>query len=227
MSDSPRVRQKSLNDRLAERTGTVNRKVQPAPILQSAAQTRLAQSDEVAVAVVGALIVQKLAEFGQTRLYQRAADQIIERLTQQLTSPEVMELEVEAYELMDFLAGRAFTTDEHPAAHRDGGRILYDPTASPLDLIQRAIDEGFDVKIDYFSRRRGEMNTRRITPRAVRAETYVNAFCHARQSERVFRISRITRCIPIHGTPDRPPASKPSIEHERDGGPAQLSLLDE
>jgi hypothetical protein len=135
--------------------------------------------------------------------------------------------EIEAYELIDFLTGPEASGDTPAAAHRDGGRVLYDPNASVLDLVQRAVDEAFDLRIDYFSRRRGEMNTRRITPREIKAETYVMAFCHARQSERVFRISRITRCVPIDGKPDRPSAPQRALQHESEPGPAQLSLLDD
>jgi hypothetical protein len=227
MPAPPTVRRKSLNDRLADRSGQQQRTVHPTALLPPGQSGRLASSDEIAVTVTGALMVRKLAEFGQTRLYQRAADQLVERLTQGMTSQQVMELEIEAYELIDFLTGPEASGDTPAAAHRDGGRVLYDPNASVLDLVQRAVDESFDLRIDYFSRRRGEMNTRRITPREIKAETYVMAFCHARQSERVFRISRITRCVPIDGKPDRPSAPQRALQHESEPGPAQLSLLDD
>ena len=105
---------------------------------------------------------------------------------------------------------------------------MYDPRASVVDMLHRAIDAEFDLSIDYFSRQRGEMNTRTVTPKSLHAETYLEAYCHARRDQRVFRLNRITRCVPAKGRIDDDAWAGQSPEKRADGqGPAQISLLDD
>jgi len=223
-----------LNDRLADRAP---RDVRPTagPLVRTHTTMRIERPEAHAVVTIGAMILQKMAEFGQTRASRHVIDDLVARATESLTAEEVMRLEVEAFEVMDWLLGpgadTAPPTDDgaaprQPAAVRRGDKIYYDPHAPVVALVERAIAEGFDLKIDYFSRRRGEMNTRRITPRALDAETYVRAYCHARRDERVFRINRITRALPVGGRPVDPKGLVPAPG--ADEAPArQMSLLDD
>jgi hypothetical protein len=200
----------------------------PAALLRSLAALRVERADELAVVGVGALVLQTLDRLGQTRLFGRAIDSLLERTTAGLTSEEVMRLEVEAYEILDFLVGPEWVADEDAEriARKEGDLILYDPHASVAELILRAVDERFDVKIDYFSKRRGEMNTRIVTPIRIEAEVYLLAYCHARQSDRVFRMNRITRCVPVHGRAS--PTLRPAESRgDGDAAPIQMSLLDD
>jgi predicted DNA-binding transcriptional regulator YafY len=217
-----------LNDRLADRqprelaAGDIG----PVPVTRST--VRLDANDEIACAAVGALMLRKLAEFGQSRLPEPMVERLVSKLTTQLSSREVMNLEIEAYELLRWMAGPS-----HDAAHpervvrREGDTILYDPDSSVLERMQAAIVERFDVKIDYFSRQRGEMNTRRITPERIDAETYVYGYCHARQAYRTFRLNRITRCVPVKGRPIELPRVMKQAQEEHDHDPVQISLLDD
>ncbi len=230
--DSPKKpHRRPLDDRLAERTPRADG-AKPAHFLQSRPVVRVDKPEELCALIVGAMVIQKADAFGQSRLFGRAIEGLVERATKDLTSREVMELEVEAYAIADWLVGGSpvLSADKEAIARRDGDQILYDPKASTVDLLQRAIDEEFDVKIDYFSRARGEMNTRRITPRALEAETYLRAYCHSRSDERSFRLNRVTRCVPVKGRPmevlqipavvEAPPSASP-------GRPVQGSLLDD
>lgn len=220
-----------LHDRLADRAP---RDVRPAPgpLLRTRTGLRLDRPEEHAVATVGAMILQKMAEFGQTRASRHVIDDLVARATETLTAEEVMRLEVEAFEIMDWLLGPGAAPPgpdgeaPKPAAVRRGNMVFYDPHAPVVALVERAIAEGFDLKIDYFSRRRGEMNTRRITPRALDAETYVRAYCHARRDERVFRINRITRAVPVGGRAVDPRGLVPAPGAD-EATAQQMSLLDD
>ncbi len=216
---------RSLNDRLAEH-GTP-RTISGSPLIGKANAVRLDDADEHAALAVAALILRKLAEFGQTRISEPTLERVTEKLMAPMTAKDVMAMEIEAYECLDWLVGRRPDDQPHPEtiARRAGDTIVYDANSSTLERIQAAIIDGFDVRIDYFSRSRGEMNTRRITPQRIDAETYVYAYSHQRRDYRVFRLSRITRCIPINGQPeDATAAMRTSGGHEL---PSQISLLDE
>ncbi len=223
-------RRRPIDDRLAERSPREDG-AKPDQFVKNRSSVRIDKPEEIAALAVGALVLQKVDAFGQTRLMTRAIESIVERATAELSSEEMMKLEVEAYSVLDWLvAGDALELDDAEAiAHRDGDHIIYDPAAGPTELLQRAIEEEFDVKIDYFSRRRGEMNTRRVTPIALEAETYLRGYCHARADDRVFRINRITRCVPVRGRA-REVLRVQAVEADapaRPEEPKQISLLDD
>ena len=203
----------------------------PDTFVKSRVSVRVEKPEEIAALAIGSLVLQKVDAFGQTRLLSRAIDSILERATSELSSEEMMKLEVEAYTVLDWLVGGEdlAPADAKDVAHRDGDHIIYDPAAPATELLQRAIEEEFDVKLDYFSRRRGEMNTRRVTPLALEAETYLRGYCHARADERVFRINRITRCVPVRGRARevmRAQAKEENAAPTQDE-PMQISLLEE
>jgi predicted DNA-binding transcriptional regulator YafY len=230
MPDSPGNRSrimKGLNDRLADRAPRAMTPGDVGPVPTTRNFVRLETADEVAAAAVALMALRKLAEFGQSRLPEPAIDRLLQRITTPLTSKEVMNLEIEAYELLSWCVGRDPDEEPHPerVARREGDVVLYDPDSSVLERIQAAVAEKFDLKIDYFSRARGEMNTRRITPERVDAETYVVAGCHARQAMRTFRLNRITRCVPVKGRPIEAARAMREVNEEHD--PVQISLLDD
>lgn len=228
-AEAPNAHRRPLDERLAERPLRADtRGVPEALIKDGPTSIRVERAEERTALLVGALMLKKASEQGQTRVFPRAVDSLIERAAAGLTPRQLMALEIEAYRVVDWMVGG----DPSPrdtnevAQRRDDGVIVYDPDASVAELITRAIDEGFDLKIDYFSRSRGEMNTRRIRPTALEAEVYVQAFCHARKAERVFRLNRITRCIPIHGRPQQP-ATREALAASDDREPIQISLLED
>ncbi|MFT6400349.1 MAG: putative DNA-binding transcriptional regulator YafY [Bradymonadia bacterium] len=223
-------RRRPIDDRLAERSPREDGS-KPEQFVKSRTTVRIDKPEEIAALAIGALVLQKVDAFGQTRLLTRAIEAIVERATVELTSEEMMKLEVEAYSVLDWLvAGDDLELkDAEAIAHRDGDHIIYDPAAPPTELLKRAIEEEFDVKLDYFSRSRGEMNTRRVTPVALEAETYLRAYCHARADDRVFRLNRITRCVPVRGRA-REVLRVQAVEEDAPAqpqAPKQISLLDD
>jgi DNA polymerase III epsilon subunit len=71
--------------------------------------------------------------------------------------------------------------------------------ARMIELIKAAHDDNRDLEIDYTDvHGQGAIsNRRRITVQNLRLP-YVDAFCHLREAERVFRIDRITRVVDLH-----------------------------
>lgn len=66
-----------------------------------------------------------------------------------------------------------------------------DPVERRLRILRQALTYGYDLEIEYYTRYRGVVTRRLISPRALEDDMYVRAFCHLRKDERVFRISRI------------------------------------
>lgn len=219
-----------LDERLAEKPPRGDLGRPSDPIVATRVNLRVERPDDIAAVLVGVLMLQKSGEFGQTRLTERTLDGLVERLAEALGPKDIMRAEIEAYRVLDALVGGDRMEEEalrQVAERGPDGVIRYDPDASASDLIRRAIGERFDLKIDYFSRSRGEMNTRRITPQKFEAETYVEAYCHARRDVRVFRLNRMTRCVPIHGRPERAQQSPALPPHSDEKEPIQISLLED
>lgn len=182
---------------------------------------RLGRSEEVAAATVGLMMLDMVERTGRTRLFERAIDGALEQLTAELDPEEIMRLEVEAYEVLDWLVGDDQpVTSDLKVARREQDVILYDPDAPLEALIREALFQEFDVRIRYFTRKRAEITERIISPFAIAADKYVRAWCHARRAQRVFRMDRISYCVPVNGR-EFPKPSKP--EQSAD----QLSLLDD
>ncbi len=184
---------------------------------------RVELPEELEAIGVAIHLLEHLSRAGATRLSTERVVEVRERLMRLLDTAENMRVEVEAYQLLDQCLPPVEPPDLSEVAERDGDGILYDSEAPVSSLLYACLALGVDVKLDYFSKERGEMNTRVVTPHRIVAETYLQAFCHARKEERTFRLQRITRCVPIGGRPKRvapppPPAEESPLE--------QLSLLD-
>jgi len=68
------------------------------------------------------------------------------------------------------------------------------PTTETLKILNNAIQDDRCVNIDYYSVSSGGFTKRRIKPIEIErkdGKAYLNAFCHLRNGDRVFRISRI------------------------------------
>lgn len=66
--------------------------------------------------------------------------------------------------------------------------------AETLPLLQQALAEQQDVELRYWSVNCGDPTLRRVTPQRIEEQAgvaYLHAFCHHRQTQRVFRIDRI------------------------------------
>jgi hypothetical protein len=186
---------------------------QPLTLSSAPRLVELLRPEQHAAAAVGLLILERLAAHGGTRLPTYVLRELRQALTEPLNSRDVMNLEVEAYDTMSWLAALEAAPEASPrqapaAAHADV--VEYDPSMPVLDLLRRAILEEFDVEMQYYTQSRGELTRRRVSPRVLQGETYLHAYCHTRQTERVFRLSRIAELRPVDGRPT-------SVPHPRKG----------
>lgn len=198
----------------------------------------LHDADERGAVALACLILQNLREHGGTRLPRRPLETVLRKTLASFGPKEVMDLEVEAYEILLWL-GKAIDPEWSPkgeALGADPGHV--NEHSSHDELIGWAIAGAHDLEMDYYSHGRGEFTQRRVTPISLEAETYLHAYCNLRREERVFRLTRIADLRPVGGWPahyrkypdDAPPAPSPEApkkadEGAEDGG-EQMSLLD-
>lgn len=197
MTDHPR----SLRARLsAKEKRPLDRT--PAPIAPSPpAPLSIHRAQEISALAVGLLVLRHVEETGRTRLQEQAIGDALERVTKHLNAEQMMRLEVEAYEIVDWLVGDdGDGISEHFVAEKqEDGTVLYDPSCSVDEIVRAACSQHFDLNITYYSSRRMELNRRVISPKAIAAEVYVRAWCHERRDERIFRMSRIRSAVPVRG----------------------------
>lgn len=70
------------------------------------------------------------------------------------------------------------------------------PTRETMKVLNKAIEDGLCAEIDYYSMSQGKFTKRKIEPESIERRSgraYLNAFCHLRNEDRVFRVDRIKR----------------------------------
>lgn len=205
----------------------------PAP-----AEVSLRSPDERGVVALACLILENLRERGGTRAPKRALEAVLRRTLASFGPKEVMDIEVEAYEILLWL-GNAIDPEWSKEATSTIERVS--ETSSYDELIRWAIGGNHDLEMDYYSRGRGELTHRRVTPISLDAETYLHGYCHLRRDERVFRLSRIADLRPVGGwnkhrsrkvpepkqaEPEPPEAAEADPEEDASVDDGQMSLLE-
>lgn len=197
MSDSHyrslRERLQSKEKRPLDRTREAIAHAPPAPL-------SITRAHEISALAVGLLVLKHVEETGRTRLHEQAIQDSLKRVTEHLSAAQMMRLEVEAYEIVDWLVGgNGGSQSATFVAEKTESGVRYDPSSSIPDIVREAVAQGFDLKVAYYSGKRMEMNSRVISPKAIAAEVYVRAWCHERKDERIFRMDRIRSAVPIGG----------------------------
>ncbi len=185
---------------------------------ESQTDVTLRTPQERGTVALACLVLETLAEHGGTRAPQRTLENVLRKNLATFSAKEIMDLEIEAYEILLWI-GSSIDPD-WKMEPLDASEI--DPRAGNAELVQFAIATGQDLELDYYSRNRGELTSRRITPLSIEAETYIHAYCHLRRDERVFRISRVAELRPVGGWGKvKKPAKRQDVA-EDDG---QIDLL--
>lgn len=187
----------TIRGRIAERISRANpREREELDFGESLGEVVLRSPEERGVVAMALLLLENLREHGGTRAPQMTTESLLKRCLGTLGPKEVMDLEIEVYETLLWI-GSAIDPDWKNEEVVDPADI--DPTKGHSELVRWAIASGQDLQLAYFSRNRGELTERRITPISLEAETYVHAYCHLRRDERIFRISRIAELEPVGG----------------------------
>jgi len=189
----------------------------------SSAEVIIRTPSERGVVALACLILENLRESGGSCAPERPLEAVLKRTLGTLGPKEVMEIEIEAYEILLWI-GSAIDSEWKTEEVLDVENI--DPRASHTDLLRFAIATAQDLELDYYSRNRGELTHRRITPISLEAETYLHAYCHLRRDERIFRVSRIGDLKPVGGWNKFKKPRKAARDEEPPVDAGQMSLLD-
>ena len=85
---------------------------------------------------------------------------------------------------------------------------LGDAPEATLDTLRRAVADGTQVELDYYTYGRDEVTSRLVDPARVFSDHgnwYLHGYCHRADGERVFRVDRIRDTRPT-GNADHPSA---------------------
>ncbi len=158
-------------------------------------------------------------------------DKVYADLHQSLSRPprlNVFEALGLASAVKGFAAGHAQDQDHEGVAERvldkilsvlpDETRMLFERFAGSylivsneglsqtLQMLDRAVESGQELEIDYYTAGRADTTTRTIRPLGLACRSgvwYLAAFCKQRQTNRLFRVSRIRRCTQTPGRFER------------------------
>lgn len=195
-------------------------------------KVKLTTPPERGAVAVACLLLETVRRLGGSRAPASALKASLERLLASLEPQERMTVEVEVYDILQWLGislgALEAEVEEEPAALQP-----YEEEAYPhkVALIERAIATEEDLEICYFTGVRAELGWRRVTPHSLEARKYLHAWCHKRQDERVFRISRISRLRVVREAPVErrarhiSPAEEPAKAPGQAPQQGQMSLL--
>lgn len=210
------------SERIAEGEAELEFEDQPGRVVLDSAEER-------GVVALACLILENLREQGGTRAPKRPLETVVRKTLETFDRKEVMELEVEAYEILLWIASAVDPEWEREEVEEVES---LDPAESKSEMIRWAIADNNDLRMDYYTLGRGELTQRRVTPISLEAEKYLHGYCHMRRDERVFRTSRIAQLRPAdregptHPVEDVDEAEASSEASEESEPSAQMSLLD-
>lgn len=164
---------------------------------------------ERGAAALACLILEQIRRHGGTRISERSVNALLERLMGSFSQQELMDIEVEAYEIFEWL-GQSIAPDSSLPPSEEIEALSPPPNHSVVTTIERAIELRRDLVIQYFTGGRAELTRRRVTPLRLEAEKYLHAYCHKRQDDRVFRVSRVRQVSWLNEAP--PPLQPPAVE---------------
>ncbi len=149
------------------------------------------------IVAMALLFTSHVTRYGLTALSEQHLIQARDSLMQTFNAKDAVNIEVEAYELLSWFAGamnESWKTQNAVVQDVPPGETSM---LTLIQIIQSAIQEHRDLFMKYYTGSRGEFSERTITPIEIAAEKYLIAFCHMRNEERVFRLSRIVQLVPI------------------------------
>lgn len=139
----------------------------------------------------------KIVESGETLLGldvdRNAVNAIIEKIGREIDEIPKKEIEREIQELVE--EAKEFELDF--GRPRENFDALFGPSypySDTLKLLEKTIDEGKAVEIEYYTASRGEFTKRKIRPKSIERRDgtpYLNAYCYLRSDDRIFKLNRI------------------------------------
>ncbi len=163
----------------------------------------LTDPQEMSATATALILASHIVRFAGTALSESHLKSAQDKLLRCFSPKDAVKLEVEAYELLQWLAS-AFDErwQEQAPDHNASENQSVTSEETLIRIIQLAIAKKRDLDMQYYTGSRGEFSERRITPIEITAEKYLIAFCHLREEERVFRLSRILKLAPVRTDSD-------------------------
>lgn len=155
-----------------------------------------------AIVAMALILASDLTRFASTTFSEPHLIKARNELLADFSAREAVKIEVEAYELLRWFAASMNETWSLQNAPSDTPSTPETSEAAIINIMTRAIRDHFDLNMRYYTSSSGKFSERRITPIEVTAEKFLIAFCHLRNEERVFRLSRIVRLSPADGSND-------------------------
>jgi hypothetical protein len=171
------------------------------PQFRGGTAVRLDGPAERAAAAVGALLAWKLIQHGGCLLPVGPARRAADRLMASFPEIDRRRLEREVAEVLRWLEDALSLLDDDWQEADERGVYPWEDREFPDDgkteTIRRAIDDGADLEIDYFTYSRNAITHRRITPLDLHGGRKLRALCHWRRDERHFLLRRIKEVRPV------------------------------
>lgn len=227
MADDPKL--PSIKGRIAQRIRDAQRArdAQPLEWEPTPAPLTLQRPGERAAMLSAALLLDTIRQGHGTRHDADSIREAIIQLRRGFQERELMQIEIEVYEILRWLGHTIDPTWPTKDPHIE--RVS--PESSHVEVILWALEQGQDLIMDYYHPGRGEVTRRQVTPIKLEAETYLQGFCHLRADERIFRLSRIGELKPAAGWPVRkhgleqpPPGPEHGHRPRRHTPEGQMSL---
>ena len=158
-----------------------------------------------AVVAMSLILAENLAQFAKTTLSETHLIRARDAILKDLSPKDAVKIEVEAYEMLSWFAA-SLNPEWKPQSPETPQNFVGQSQDDILTfIIQDAIANPRDLSMHYYTGSRGEFSDRTITPIEITAEKYLIAFCHLRNEERVFRLSRIVRLAQLPNENDASP----------------------
>lgn len=157
-------------------------------------------------AITTALILTShIIRFANTKLSAQHLIQARDSLLRSFKADDAVYMEVEAYELLQWLAAAIDSNWQPKTSYNEQNTIAETSEDALIQIISNAIHYQHDLEMKYYTGSSGKFSKRRITPIEITAEKFLIAYCHLRQEERVFRLSRIVTLCPADNAPEHAP----------------------
>jgi len=173
------------------------------PFVPSSADTTvvLSRVDERTAVATAVLLLSKLRERGGSRVDADALAGATEQLLEPFSEMERARIKREVARILLWL-WEALAGDDPDEMEEslDGTsddadtQLIPDriyPIGDKLEIIRTAIREKKDLLVDYYTFYRGKLSWRRVSPQEMESDDYLIGFCHLRQEDRRFRVSRM------------------------------------
>lgn len=156
-------------------------------------------SGEKAALAVAILVLSRIRNQGGTVVSDKSIDGLASRIMGEFTEDALGKVASEAAEVLHWLQGSSSMEDEGQRIQESlfSAPDYVFPMEDKIPVIDQAIEDETDLLVDYYSRRRGQFTTRRVTPIKLMGEE-LTAFCHLRGDMRVFKLSRIRGVTPLN-----------------------------